>query len=122
MLPPTVSQLYRVNVLLQPPNANELLISKPPFFVLRRYSQFRQLFLDLKAQLPEIMRQPSLQPPPRHAFVLSTSKELLDKRRVELERWMWRLISQPEVSRHKVCNLTTLPYSFMPIYCAFIIQ
>lgn len=43
-------QLYRVNVLLQPPDAtDQAALSRPPFFVLRRYSQFRQLFMDVSS-------------------------------------------------------------------------
>ncbi|KAI8463035.1 MAG: hypothetical protein J3K34DRAFT_159349 [Monoraphidium minutum] len=92
--------LYRVNVLLQPPDASDqAALARPPFFVLRRYSQFRQLFLDLKAQLPELMRDRALQPPPKHTLQLGGQKELLDRRREELERWMWRLIGHPEVAR-----------------------
>lgn len=46
--PPPPHQLYRVNVLLQPPDAtDQAALSRPPYFVLRRYSQFRQLFLDV---------------------------------------------------------------------------
>lgn len=163
-----------MNVLLQSPDAPELLLSSPPFFVLRRYSQFRQLFNDvswlegsglllcahiqhggptlccglgmqprqrgaaghdavcwchlriafaaaalssarmarvppsiphpclqlsqLKEQLPEAMGERSLQPPPKHAF-MGAQQELLDRRRAELEQWMWRLIARPEVGR-----------------------
>ncbi len=41
-------QLYRVNVLLQSPEAPDLSMSRPPFFVLRRYSQFRQLYNEVR--------------------------------------------------------------------------
>lgn len=56
-LMPSCLQLYRVNVLLQSPDSLDL-SSKPPFFVLRRYSQFRQLHTEVsassnEAQLPE---------------------------------------------------------------------
>jgi hypothetical protein len=44
---PVLLQLYRVNVLLQSPDALDL-SSKPPFFVLRRYSQFRQLHAEVR--------------------------------------------------------------------------
>jgi hypothetical protein len=40
-------QLYRVNVLLQSAYSPDL-SSKPPFFVLRRYSQFRQLHNEVR--------------------------------------------------------------------------
>jgi hypothetical protein len=42
-------QLYRVNVLLQSADSPDL-SSKPPFFVLRRYSQFRQLHNEVRHQ------------------------------------------------------------------------
>jgi hypothetical protein len=44
-------QLYRVNVLLQSPDSLDL-STKPPFFVLRRYSQFRQLHAEVRCFLP----------------------------------------------------------------------
>eukprot|EP00877_Chromochloris_zofingiensis_P005919 jgi/Chrzof1/1580/Cz10g13080.t1 len=94
--------LYRVNVLLQSPDAPDLSMSRPPFFVLRRYSQFRQLHAELKNQFPELMKERNMQPPPKNAFQLGNQKELLDKRREELEKWMWRLISKPEVARSTV--------------------
>lgn len=35
-----------------------------------------------------------------HAITHHTPlQELLDRRRVELERWMWRLIGRPEIAR-----------------------
>lgn len=41
---PPLLQLYRVNVLLQAQDSPEAALSTPPFFVLRRYSQFRALY------------------------------------------------------------------------------
>ena len=35
-------------MLLQSPDAPEPPLVRPPFFVLRRYSQFRQLYLDVR--------------------------------------------------------------------------
>ncbi len=49
-MPSTIAmppQLYRVNVLLQSTDAPDLALTSPPFFVLRRYSQFRQLHTDV---------------------------------------------------------------------------
>ncbi len=54
--PPRVSlclyaQLYRVNVLLQPPGSTPQAAStRPPFFVLRRYNQFRLLYDQVRRQ------------------------------------------------------------------------
>jgi hypothetical protein len=45
------------------------------------------------------MRQRGMQPPPRLTFTISNNKELLDRRREELEKWMWRLIARPEIAR-----------------------
>ena len=45
------------------------------------------------------MRDRALAPPPTHALALGGQKEMLDRRRGELERWMWRLIGRPEVAR-----------------------
>jgi hypothetical protein len=53
----------------------------------------------LKLQFPELMRQRGMQPPPRLTFQISNNKELLDRRREELEKWMWRLIARPEIAR-----------------------
>lgn len=47
-------QLFRVNVLLQPPDGQDVHLAKPPFFVLRRYNQFRALYeqVGAAARLP----------------------------------------------------------------------
>lgn len=58
--------------------------------------------MQLKNQFPELMKERNMQPPPKNAFQLGNQKELLDKRREELEKWMWRLISKPEVARSTV--------------------
>eukprot|EP00879_Flechtneria_rotunda_P022909 GHRR01024213.1.p1 GENE.GHRR01024213.1~~GHRR01024213.1.p1 ORF type:complete len:103 (+),score=26.48 GHRR01024213.1:1229-1537(+) len=74
--------LYRVNVLLQPPDSTEL-PRQPPFFVLRRYSQFRQLHNELKAQFADLFKDRSLAPPPKHTLAAlggaTQQKELLDR-------------------------------------------
>jgi hypothetical protein len=44
-------QLYRVNIFLQPPDAVQPPTSKPPYFVLRRYSQFNNLHKEVRAAL-----------------------------------------------------------------------
>ena len=45
------------------------------------------------------MRERGLAPPPKHAIHLGGQKEMLDRRREELERWLWRLIAKPELAR-----------------------
>lgn len=45
------------------------------------------------------MRERGLAPPPKHALHLGGQKEMLDRRREELERWLWRLIAKPELAR-----------------------
>jgi|LauGreSBDMM110SN_4_FD.fasta_scaffold15749_1 hypothetical protein len=101
-------QLYRVNVLLQSPEDTAQASSSQvrcPFFVLRRYSQFRELYEQLKAQLPEVMRERGHAPPPKHALHIGGQKEMLDRRKEELERWLWRLISKPDLARSQVGGL-----------------
>lgn len=38
--------------------------------------------------MPDLMRDRALQPPPKHTLQLGNQKELLDRRREELERWV----------------------------------
>lgn len=45
------------------------------------------------------MADRALQPPPKLALPLGGQKDALDRRRAELERWMWRLIGRPELAR-----------------------
>ena len=78
--------MYRVNVIL------EHAPSGPPFFIMRRYSQFRELFEQLKEKHSDAMRgDPSLLPPPKHAQLilpgLGSKEAALDKRKEDLERW-----------------------------------
>lgn len=94
--------LYRVNVVLQASDSNETRLTRPPFFVLRRYSQFRQMHAELKNQFPHIMKEKGMLPPPKHTFHVGSNKEMLDKRREELEQWMWRLFKRPEIARSSV--------------------
>ena len=57
---PPCAQLYRVNVILQGPDAAaEPQVSKPPFFVLRRYTQFRQLYDQVRGSGSARMRNPT---------------------------------------------------------------
>lgn len=49
------SQLYRVNIFLQPPDAVEPPTSKPPYFVLRRYSQFNNLYKEVRLSPPRFL-------------------------------------------------------------------
>ena len=98
-------QLYRINVLLShgPGDAPAVpLVARSPFFVLRRYSQFRELYEQLKTSFPEVMRERGHAPPPKHSLHIGGQKEMLDRRREELEKWMWRLISKPELARSQV--------------------
>jgi hypothetical protein len=62
----------------------------------------RPCVLQLKAQFPEIMKSKTLAPPPKYSLRVGNNKDLLDKRRDELERWMWRLIAKPEIARSSI--------------------
>ncbi len=58
--------------------------------------------MQLRAQFPETMKAHNMRPPPRYALSTglgAASREICDRRRDELERWMWHLIAQPEVAR-----------------------
>ncbi|KXZ45388.1 hypothetical protein GPECTOR_55g294 [Gonium pectorale] len=97
--------LYRVNVFLQqrnedgsddPPSTS---IESPPFFVLRRYSQFRHLHEQLKSAFPVPMSGRGMAPPPKHPLVLGDKRDALERRRAELEKWLWRLVGTPELAR-----------------------
>jgi hypothetical protein len=55
--------------------------------------------VQLKQQFPEQMKERHMQPPPKHAFPLGNQKDMLDRRRDELEKWLWRLIGRPEIAR-----------------------
>ncbi|GFR45060.1 hypothetical protein Agub_g6433, partial [Astrephomene gubernaculifera] len=101
--------LYRVNVFLQQQNddgssvsANSVL-DAAPFFVLRRYSQFRHLYEQLKAAFPSAMSARGMAPPPKHPLTLGglggDKRDALERRRAELERWLWRLVATPELAR-----------------------
>eukprot|EP00955_Chlamydomonas_euryale_P052573 355203-Chlamydomonas_euryale.AAC.3 len=48
--------------------------------------------------MPEVMREKGMAPPPKHALHLGGQKEMQDRRREELERWVWRLLSRPAVA------------------------
>ncbi|GAX79801.1 hypothetical protein CEUSTIGMA_g7241.t1 [Chlamydomonas eustigma] len=90
--------VYRVNVILQGPSDASSGPAKSPHFVLRRYNQFRLLYEQLKVQFPEIMKEKGLSPPPKHALHIRGQKEMQDQRKEELERWLWRLFSKPELA------------------------
>ncbi|GIL60111.1 hypothetical protein Vafri_14753 [Volvox africanus] len=100
--------LYRVNIFCRqefPDGANNggsngaPSADSAPFFVLRRYSQFRHLHDQLKAAFPAIMSARGMAPPAKHPLVLGDKRDALERRRVELERWMWRLMATPEMAR-----------------------
>ena len=53
------------------------------------------------------MRERGYAPPPKHTLhLIGGQKEMQDRRREELERWLWRLISKPELARSQVCVCT----------------
>eukprot|EP00798_Chlamydomonas_sp_ICE-L_P004926 gene4926-34697_t len=90
--------LFRVNVLLQPPGASTV-AADSPFFVMRRYNQFRLLYEQLRTSHPGIMKERRMAPPPKHAMHVGGEKAMLERRKVLLERWLWRLVGNPVISR-----------------------
>lgn len=53
----------------------------------------------LKAQYPERMQSKAMTPPAKHPLMLGDKRDLLERRREELEQWVWRLIATPEIAR-----------------------
>lgn len=49
---------------------------------------------------PEVMKVKGMHPPPKHALHFGSSAQAMtERRRSELERWLWRLIARPEIAR-----------------------
>jgi sorting nexin-25 len=65
--------------------------------VARRYSEFHELNKKLRVKYPEIRH---LEFPRRHA-VMSMQKDVLQKRKVQLERWLGELLRVPAICRSR---------------------
>ena len=55
--------------------------------------------LQLKSQFPEVMKAKGMSPPAKHPLMLGDKQDMLERRRQELERWVWRLISTADIAR-----------------------
>lgn len=53
----------------------------------------------LKAQFPDAMKAKGMSPPAKHPLTLGDKRDMLERRREELERWLWRLIATQDVAR-----------------------
>lgn len=55
--------------------------------------------MQLKAQYPDLMQSKAMTPPAKHPLMLGDKRDLLERRREELEQWLWRLIATPDIAR-----------------------
>ncbi|KAL1831505.1 hypothetical protein ACET3Z_001156 [Daucus carota] len=84
---------YRVQVGIQSPDGVTFMRG-----VLRRFNDFMKLFSALKKAFP----RKTLPPPPPKGLLRMRSKALLEERRISLEMWMEKLLSDIEISRSVV--------------------
>ncbi|KAJ4845503.1 hypothetical protein Tsubulata_013016 [Turnera subulata] len=82
--------LYRVQVGIQSPDGVTTIRG-----LLRRFSDFLQLFSEVKKAFP----QKTLPPAPPRKMLRMKSMELLEERRSSLEDWMEKLLSDIDISR-----------------------
>lgn len=59
----------------------------------------RACWPQLKTQFPDVMRAKAMAPPAKHPLMLGDARGLLERRREDLEQWLWRLIAAPDLAR-----------------------
>jgi len=85
--------LYRVEVRVQPPGSEHTKSRS----VLRRFSDFRRLNAALRAKMPARMKGKEV--PSKKAFMrVNSNVDLIEKRRRQLEEWLWALLGDSEIS------------------------
>jgi len=90
LINPTV--FYRVQIGIQSPNGITAVRG-----ILRRFSDFLKLSAALKRTFPKKRIPPA---PPKHSFLrINSSQSLLQERRRALEEWMWKVLSDVDISR-----------------------
>ncbi|KAK9834256.1 hypothetical protein WJX81_000497 [Elliptochloris bilobata] len=92
---------YRVEVRVLPPEGRGPERTRS---VLRRFSHFTKLHARLRKELgPKAME--GREPPPRRALAgVNRRPDLIERRRRELEQWLWRLVADPELARSRPLN------------------
>eukprot|EP00891_Asterochloris_glomerata_P007143 jgi/Astpho2/7143/fgenesh1_pg.00113_%23_1_t len=92
---------YQVEVKVLPPKA-----AAPPRTrsVLRRFSHFTKLFSRLKEELGAKKMSAKGMPLRRALFGVNRKPEQIERRRQELEAWLWKLIADGEVARSRMLN------------------
>ncbi|KAL0034896.1 hypothetical protein WJX77_011872 [Trebouxia sp. C0004] len=92
---------YRVEVKVLPPEADAAPRTRS---VLRRFSHFTKLHARLKEELGN-KKMAKLEPPSKNRLVgVNKRPDLVEKRRRELESWLWKLIGDGEIARSRVLN------------------
>ncbi|KAL3140845.1 hypothetical protein ABBQ32_005383 [Trebouxia sp. C0010 RCD-2024] len=92
---------YRVEVKVLPPEAHAAPKTRS---VLRRFSHFTKLFVKLKEELGN-SKMAKLDPPSKNRLVgVNKRPDLVEKRRRDLESWLWKLIGDGEIARSRVLN------------------
>ncbi|KAK9825314.1 hypothetical protein WJX74_008521 [Apatococcus lobatus] len=72
--------------------------------VLRRFSHFSRLYSRLKEEVGA-KKMAKMDLPSRRAFMgVNKRPDLIERRRRELEGWLWKLIGDPEVARSRMLN------------------
>jgi sorting nexin-25 len=83
--------------------------------VTRRYSEFHELNKRLRARYPQVK---ALEFPRRHVPVLKLQKDLLEKRRVLLERYLGALLQVPAICRSRELRAFLSQQSLRPAAAA----
>ncbi|KAL0051955.1 hypothetical protein WJX82_005290 [Trebouxia sp. C0006] len=92
---------YRVEVKVLPPEVDAAPRTRS---VLRRFSHFTKLHARLKEELGN-KKMAKLEPPSKNRLVgVNKRPDLVEKRRRELESWLWKLIGDGEIARSRVLN------------------
>ena len=93
----TPTQFYRVEVKVLPPTGDPRVRS-----VLRRYSHFERLYERLKEELgPKASAGLELLPPKRSLAGPLREARAVDRRRRELEAWLWRVVAHQGAARSR---------------------
>eukprot|EP00873_Tetraselmis_striata_P037282 jgi/Tetstr1/457546/TSEL_044115.t1 len=85
--------LYRVESRVQAPGADHPKTRS----VLRRFSDFRRLHASLKAKMPALMKGKDA-PSKRTLYRINSSVDQIERRRRDLEQWLWALLGDRQIS------------------------
>ncbi|KAK9812986.1 hypothetical protein WJX72_006830 [[Myrmecia] bisecta] len=92
---------YRVEVKVLPPDGDGAARCRS---VLRRFSHFTKLHARLREELGNKAMAARDPPAKRALFGVNKKPELIERRRRELEQWLWKLIGDPDIARSRMLN------------------